>query len=143
MSDTPAPDIAAALQNERRLEERHVVHWPVLVSWTEAGGPQVAAGRTLELSFGGMRVSVEHNFAAGDKVACRISVHPWHGNSSMFDIDLTAKVAHCAYSAEKGGFDVGMQFTGFPGDSKETLSKVVQALQRGVSATAKVTRSEP
>lgn len=133
MSDTSNPDLAEAIQGERRLEERHIVHWPVLLGWATAAGAQVARGRTLELSFGGVRIAVEHNFAVGEKVECRLSVHPWHGNSSMFDIDMTGKVVHCAYSAQNDGFDVGLQFTGFSGDGKERLAKVVQALQKGVS----------
>jgi c-di-GMP-binding flagellar brake protein YcgR len=137
MSDTPAPDLAADLQSDRRLEDRHIVHWPLLLSWATPAGTQVAKGRSIEISFGGMRVAVEHNFAIGDKLSCRLSVHPWHGNSSMFDIDMTAKVVHCAYSSENDGFDVGLQFTGFAGDGKDRFSMVVKALQKGVSGVGK------
>lgn len=137
MSDTPAPDLAADLQSERRLEDRHMVRWPVLLSWTTRAGVQVAKGRSIELSFSGMRVAVDHNFAVGDRISCRLSVHPWHGNSSMFDVDMTAKVVHCAYSSENDGFDVGLQFAGFGGDGKERFSKLVQSLQKGVSGIGK------
>ena len=134
MSDSPDPNIAADIQNERRLEERHIVHWPILVSWTTPTGPAVMQGRTLDLSLSGVRISVEHNFALGDRPACRLSVQPWHGNNSVFDIDMIAKVVHCAYSAQNEGFDVGLAFQSFGGDGKAQLAKVVQALARGVSA---------
>lgn len=142
MGDTPAPDLAAAIEGERRLENRHVVHWPVLLNWSAGGQPQAAAGRTLELSFGGARVSAEHNFPLGETLACRISVRPWHGNSGMFDLDVTARVMHCAYSAANDGFDIGLQFTGFAGDGKERLAKVVQALEKGVATVGKVVKGE-
>jgi hypothetical protein len=139
MTDTPTPDLAAELQGERRLEERYVVHWPLLISWTTPSGVAVAHGRTLNLSFGGAHVVVDHNFALGENVACRLSVQPWHGNSSMFDIDMFAKVLHSNYSAKSDGFDVGLQFTAFDGNGKERFAQVVQALQKGVSiASAKI-----
>ncbi len=134
MSDSPDPNVAADIQNERRLEDRHIVHWPILVSWITPNGALVAQGRTLDLSLSGVRISVEHNFAVGDKLACRLAVQPWHGNSSMFAIDMHAKVIHCAYSAQNEGFDVGLTFQDFGGDGKAQLAKVVQALARGVGA---------
>lgn len=142
MIDTPTPDLAAEIQGERRLEERYVVHWPLLISWTAASEVAVAHGRTLNLSLGGAHVVVEHNFAVGEKVACRLSVQPWHGNSSMFDIDMSAAVLHSNYSAKSGGFDVGLQFTTFSGNGRERFVQVVQALQKGVSvAGARIVRS--
>lgn len=131
--DPVVPDIAAELKAERRMEERHAVRWPILLSWTTAHGPMSAQGETVDISAGGARVGVAHNFALGEKIACRLTVHPWHGNSKIFDIDMSARVVHCNYSRPREGFDVGLQFLGFEGDGKERLAKVVQALQRGVS----------
>lgn len=142
MSDTPTPDIAAEIKSERRLEERHLVHWTMLLNWTTPAGPATVRGETIDLSLGGARVAVEHNFALGEKVACRLSVHPWHGNAAMFEIDMSAKVVHCAYSRQKKGFDVGLQFESFSGDGKQRFVKVVQAIESGVSvAGAKIIHS--
>ncbi|HEX8988338.1 MAG TPA: PilZ domain-containing protein [Rhodocyclaceae bacterium] len=135
MPDNP-PDLAGAIHDERRLEDRYLVHWPILMSWTTPAGLFVAHGRTLNLSFGGAHVAVDRNFAIGDKVACRLSVQPWHGNSSMLDIDLFAKVVHANYSSRAGGFDIGLQFESFSGDGKEKLGRVVQALQKGVAVAS-------
>lgn len=143
MTDTPTPDLAAEIQGERRLEERYVVHWPLLMSWTTPSGVMVAHGRTLNVSFGGAHAVVQHNFAVGEKVACRLSVQPWHGNSSMFDIDMFAQVLHSNYSAKSEGFDVGLHFTTFNGNGKERFAQVVQALQKGVSiAAGKIVRGD-
>jgi c-di-GMP-binding flagellar brake protein YcgR len=129
MSDAPTtPDIAAALQEDRRLEDRHLVHWPVALGWTTAAGQQVAHGRTIDLSSSGARVAVDRNFTIGAKLMCRLSIHPWHGNNARFEVDMTTKVVHCAYSSESDGFDVGLQFIEFSGDGKERFAKAVQAL---------------
>jgi hypothetical protein len=140
MSEAPTtPDLGEAIQSERRLEERHVVHWPVLLSWTTPTGPAAGRGRTNDLSLGGARVALQHNFAIGDKLACRLSVQPWHGNSAMFDVDMTARVAYCAYSSQHGGFDIGLQFQSFAGDGKARLAKVIESLQLGAPiAKAKI-----
>lgn len=134
MSDTPTPDLAAEIKSERRLEERYRVHWPILLSWTTPAGPAVAHGRTVNLSLSGIHLAAEHNFAVGQQVAWRLSVHPWHGNSAMFEIEGSAKIAHSAYSSHEDGFDVGLQFQDFAADGKARLAKVIEALQQGVSA---------
>lgn len=140
MSEVPANDLAAAVHSDRRLEDRHLVHWPVLLSWPTPAGPAVAQGHTLELSFSGMRVASEHNFPLGERVDCRVSVQPWHGNSDMFELDAAAKVVHSSYSSANDGFDVGLHFVGFAGDGKERLAQVVQAFQRNVQINAKIVR---
>ncbi len=138
----PTPDLAAEIKSERRLEDRHVVRWPMMLSWTTPSGPAVAQGETADISMGGARVAVEHNFALGEKVAWRLTVHPWHGNSATFHIDGFAKVVHSSYSRQKQGFDVGLQFQSFSGDGKAQMAKVVLALQQGVSAAgAKIIHS--
>jgi hypothetical protein len=136
MSDSPAPDLAKDLQEERRLEDRQAVHWPMLLGWKTPAGPAYSHARTSNISFNGAHVAADRNLIVGEKVAWRLTVEPWHGNNEMFDIDGFAKVVHSAYSSKEDGFDVGLQFVDFSGDGKVRLAKVIHALQQSAVPAA-------